>query len=396
MTIAELLAREDLYGIIERTLPGYYREVFNLDVNVKLTRKHVGDCLLVFPRLGVIISKFPSKKVKHEIYSQFDVQNNIIKKIIAKVYIFLCIHSFGVLADCGLFLSQKKLIDRDSLIIPGNRKIRFLYFREGFVDSIIKSGFSSFYFDNEVLVRERLCYSFIPKILDSNQNWYREKLLIGKGLVREPSSSYNIYLDELLSDLKQLYHDSLQFADSKSYCLQLVEWNCKIINSLEEKKKLSCGEYLLNIIAKMERIIQCSDSMNVPIVFSHGDLQTGNVHIEEETGNLYIIDWETGGNRSIWYDSTTVLCTTRRKGKFSQMTNNRFNSDYKSKILYFDKNKTRDIDVVIAILVLEEMQFFVTEIDELPGNIGIEIIDRFIFEMNSINWNSFVAISELK
>jgi hypothetical protein len=93
MTIQEMFDREDIYKIIEDTLPYYYREVFGKDVSISVRKNSFFKKLLIYPRLGVIVPRFPSKAVRQEIYAWFDVQNNLVKKVIAKLYIFLCLSS---------------------------------------------------------------------------------------------------------------------------------------------------------------------------------------------------------------------------------------------------------------------------------------------------------------
>ena len=70
----------------------------------------------------------------------------------------------------------------------------------------------------------------------------------------------------------------------------------------------------------VQKVANTTD-MRVSIAMTHGDLQTGNIYIDEENDKAYIIDWETVKKRSIWYDAATVMCSTRRKDKFSYMIN---------------------------------------------------------------------------
>ena len=86
MTIQEMLEREDIYSIIETTLVKYYREVHHTSAKVKIQSKF-NNKYVVYPRLGVIISRTPSLSVIKDTYCDFDVQNNPVRKLIAWGYI---------------------------------------------------------------------------------------------------------------------------------------------------------------------------------------------------------------------------------------------------------------------------------------------------------------------
>ena len=133
----------------------------------------------------------------------------------------------------------------------------------------------------------------------------------------------------------------------------------------------------------------CEDSDEiVPLTLTHGDLQTGNIYVDEENNKLYIIDWETIKQKSIWYDAATVMCSTRRADKFSKMINGRFDKSVQENIFVFDKQPIHDMNLVAAILILEEMGFFLDEIVDLPNDMGSEIIERFEHEIDQIDWKS--------
>ena len=114
---------------------------------------------------------------------------------------------------------------------------------------------------------------------------------------------------------------------------------------------------------------------------THGDLQTGNILIEEATGKVCIYDWETAGERSVWYDMGRFLLYSQRKDKYAYMVNHRAEKQVKDSLLMFDSNKERNMDLVIAVLVLEELVAFTDEICDLPGAMGTEIMDRLTDEL---------------
>ena len=389
MTIYEMMEREDIYSIIEKTLKYYYKEAKDTNVNVSIQKK----CFLrewnIYPRLGIIVNRFPTKEVRREVYSWFDVQNSIVKKIIAKCYIFLCFITFGLLADRSMEITDKEVCNRNTLFIPGNRRIRIYQLDNGYVDVVMKDGFDDTYFNNEVEIRNRYPYPFILKIEKSGNRWYRERFLRGRSLVRTEEKDYGKYLSEALNALDTLYEQTKTYRSISDYGHLMVDKCSLLIDQVKDAKGISSGEQLQTVLNYCKVNLEGKKDM-IPIVFSHGDLQNGNIHIDERDKKVYLIDWETGGYKSIWYDAATLLCYTRRKDQFSHMINEKDCAEIKEKILYFDNDKNRNMKDVVSILLLEEMFFFLDEMMSYPSTIGKEVIDRFTYELNQIDWNTII------
>lgn len=387
MTILEMFEREDIYKILESTLQDYYREVYGEKVNVSVNKHHFGQRLLIYPRLGIIVSRFPSWAVIRRTYVSFDVQGNLPKKLFAWCYITLCFLTLGLLADASLRLSNYAVFSKGTIIIPSNRKIRIYRYDKGYVDSILKDGFSDYYFNKEVEVRKTPQYDFILGLIDSGKRWYREVLLKGRCLVRVAPSKYDSYMARVFDDLTSIHTQDTQMLLAGEYISNLGSEYTGKLQQVVQRKHIKCGGKIESIITKLVSKYGHSDEL-IPITMTHGDLQTGNIYLDEFHDKLYIIDWETVAQKSIWYDAATVLCSTRRKGKFSEMVNMREDEHFKSAILHFDQNKGRDMNLVSAILILEELGFFLDEILDLPGEMGAEIIERFEYEVDNINWKT--------
>jgi serine/threonine protein kinase len=388
MTIQEMFEREDIYNILEVTLEEYYQKVHNKKVDVKISKKHFFRKLLIYPRLGIVTPLFPSWAVIKRTYISFDVQNNLPKKLFAWTYITLCFLTFGLLADASMKLSDYSVVNRDTVIIPSNRKIRIYEYAKGYVDSILKVGFNDFYFNNEIEVRKHSKYDYILGLMDYGSRWYREKLLKGRCLVRCSGEEYQKYLKQTIDDLEIFYEEFRTDVYVQEYAKSLSLDYEKLISEITEKKHIKCAKKLRFVLKKVCEVCYRSNE-TVPLTLTHGDLQTGNIYVDEENNQLYIIDWETVKKKSIWYDAATVMCSTRRANKFSAMINSRCDKSVQNKLFVFDKKSTKDINLVAAVLVLEEMGFFLDEIVDLPGEMGSEIIERFEHEIDQIDWATF-------
>lgn len=380
MTIYEMLFREDIYGIIEKTLEEYYLKAYGKTVSVKVQRNRLSNDYVIYPRLGVVVSRFPSFRVMKDIYNSFNVQNSIIKKMIAWGYITICLLTFGLLAPKSLRVSDKSVINRNGYIMPCNRKLRIFDYSKGVVDAILKQGFSDVCFKTELRYRINPNFGFIPPVLENGERWYRERIIEGHSLVRLPELEYKKVLDVVCDDVRAMYENSIEYVNVEKYCKPIAEYINSKIPFLTNEKNIGNADYVKAVVGKSLQIISSAD-IDVPVVLSHGDLQTGNIRNETQSGQVFIYDWETADRRSVWFDAGKLLLYSQRKGKYANMVNGRNDSEIKEKILFFDRNKEYPMDAVASVLVLEELKFFVEEICDLPGSMGTEIMYRLTDEL---------------
>ena len=386
MTIYEMLFREDIYGIMEQTLKEYYQKVHNADVEVKVEKSVFKNYYVIYPRLGVAMARIPSAGVLRDIYSQFNVQGNWMRKLAAWGYITACVLTCGLLGSRTLCISNKAFRDRKVYIMPCNRKIRIFNYREGYVDAILKVGFSDNNFKNELKYRQQPEFDFIPGLLKSGERWYRESIIKGTGLVRLPEPTYSEKVDEIKNLLAPFYAAHFHEVKASEYGLKLAEYVELKLPILKEEKKIESTDYIQAVLDKCLELIHQNDA-SIPMVVSHGDLQTGNILIEDTTGKVFIYDWETACERSVWYDMGRLLLYSQRKDKYSYMVSHRTEKQVKENLLMFDAKKNRNMDLVIAVLVLEELVAFADEICDLPGAMGTEIMDRLTDELKQTSIN---------
>lgn len=377
MTIQEMLEREDIYTILSETLEEYFRTVYDKDVSFKVEKSLFKNRYVIYPRLGIVSARFPSWKVAKDIYTQFNVQGNWKRKFFAWGYITLCFLTGGLMASRSLYVSDKKWCKRDRYILPCNRKIRIFDYGKGYVDAILKVGFNDTYFQNELKYRAKPEYGFIPPFKEYGNRWYREAILSGRALVRIGEPAYSEAVENTKKEIYKLYEKTLHHEDIISYSNRLVDSIQKKLPLLVKKKGMSV-KYVNDVLDKCQKYVNGSN-IKVPLVISHGDLQTGNIMVGK-SGEITIYDWETAGERSIWFDMGKLLLYSQRKGGYAHMIDNRDNEDVCSKLMSLD-NKKYPMTNVIAVLVLEEMEFFVDEIIDLPETMGVEIMDRLTDEL---------------
>lgn len=141
----------------------------------------------------------------------------------------------------------------------------------------------------------------------------------------------------------------------KDYALSLSAKANELAKEIDIDLK-SLHKSLIAGISKLPEIVT---------TFSHGDLQMGNIWIENKTNKVFIIDWESWGTRSSFYDKA-ALFNGLRPGDISKYLN-------KEGIATEEK----------AVVLLEDLVFQLEEYGSLPGQFGLEKLKQYIKEVQS-------------
>lgn len=381
-----MVEREDFYKIAEKTLEEYYSVVYNKKISISVVSPSIKSKILVYPKINAITTRFPGKKVIAYSYDEFNVRNNFLKFVLAKIYVTFCMFTGGLFAEKSIKYSDYSLFNSNILISPANRKIRIYDFENGVVDAIIKDSFTKKYFENELNFRLNNSYDFILPIIGHGGNWYREKILPGQPLARIKNQRlYNKSVIETISYIKKIADDTIQLVDSKEYSNNLFKNISQKLLVARETKKIKYFDIITEIaqIALKKALLLNGP---LPLVESHGDLQSGNVWVDKKAEKTYIIDWETHEKRSIWYDCATILLSIRRANKLKEMAENYDTNAIREALLANDTCKEYNMQAVIGIIILEDIMFYLDDMLELPLDFGGDIFDRITLEMDKMGW----------
>ena len=344
MKISQMLEREDFYAINSRTLDAYFGEKSNQEAK-----------LYIYPSLNAIVTGKPSKRVVDFLLCEYLVRGNAVKRLAAQSYVWGCMHSHGILAAKNCVV--KTVENPEILIYPCNKKYRIFDFGKHVVDVVSKSGFDNSDLLHEMEFRRKESLpDFVPGLVYSDENGYRETIIDGCPLARV-SEGFEKYRDEAYQLLIQYGQPQQHRVDAKEYTQKLMA----DIKALSEKKSGSVKQ--LNVAAKKLAALAASGD-DVMLTFSHGDLQPGNIWVENRTRRIYIIDWESWAERSIWYDHAALY-----QGLRGNIQN------------YLEA----DIPVQErAVVLLEDLIFRLHEINSLPENFGMAQFCSFIDEL--VQW----------
>ena len=345
MKISYMLKRESFYEINEKTLGAFY------EGQEKLKK------LYVYPELNAIVTARPSKKVKEYLYTEYRVSGSLLRRIAVRFYATLMLNSGGLLASKRFAI--KTSADKDTLIYPCNKKYRIFDFGKNTVSVTPKYGFPTGDLENEIAFRTQNHADFIPKLASFCDNGYTESIIDGYPIAR--AGERQAELCERAYNIWQSYiGDSIERISSYKYAQMLEDELTSLADKLVECNKDVDTAVLRSVMESVLSDLRIADC-EIEIGLSHGDLQSGNIWVERETDKIYIIDWESYGKRSIFYDRAALYDGIRRKDGISRYMKER--------------------DIAHSTVIAEDIIFRVKELINLPENFGTGNFNEFLFEL---------------
>lgn len=339
MKISEMLKREDFYAINSRTLNSYFDRATG-----------VSTYLYIYPYLNVIVTKKPSKQIKEYLYTEYCIESGI-KRFLVYAYINICMGTRGLLASNKIILNAA--INDAVMIYPCNKKYRIFDFEQGSVSVILKDGFSDKDLLNEIDFRTRADNPlFVPRLLNYSNYSYTEEIIDGGSVARVTDIELK---ERLKAKAYQMFRDQYKHLDK--ICVA-NEYLGVVQNRIIELLKFKVKDDT-NTIEAVNILLNNASSLDfIEVVFSHGDLQAGNIWCDKNS-NVYIIDWESWSNRSVWYDYATLF-DSLRPGDISNFLNK------------------KNIDNKTAVVLLEDIIFQLEELNSLPELFGLEKYNIYI------------------
>lgn len=373
-----MLVREDFLIILKNTIENYFQSVYNKDIEFSYENFDNSDCVVINKQLSFVTkTKAPASLWRH-LNSEYNVRGNWIKYLVAKAAIVaVCFDtSIGKLRHAYI---TKGCLANNIIISPQNRSIRFYDYDHDTVDSIIKSGFTNKYFKAQLDFRINHNYSFLNPLLSYGDNWFREPILVGHPLVRETNQKrYEKGYCSVIQYINQIINDTIKYVNGTEYIKELYDCFIKKLKLAKANKHIKTYNSSMQLINQLMIILDKCDCF-LPVCLSHGDLQSGNVWVNTD-GSCLIYDWETVGQRSVWYDRATFEYELRRPWGWD----NFLQADDISKI-NIDRikvNPSIDCNIIKALVLLEDLHFYIDDMLELPYDWGSQCYDEFV---NSIN-----------
>lgn len=376
MDLSSMLDREDFFGLLSDTVEAYFKEAEQTDARLVQTKKRAN--LVIKPKLSALYPPGISKAAQAFFYSEWNTRGSKLKNLVVKAYVFTMLHTGRLFSAYRFRLEPEKLVGRDLVIAPNNRSIRFFDYRSGTVGCMIKAGFTDKFFQNQLRFRLTHSYPFLLPMERWGNNWFTEPILRGHPLARVTDESlYRKGMSDAFDAIKTLADDTARRVDARDYARSLIERITALSAEAREKKKIKTADDTLRLL-EIYHSIEDKLPAQIPVALSHGDLQTGNIWVDPN-GKTILYDWETAGERSIWYDSAVLAYSLRRPRQWRQF----LRSDAED-AFFADRTERADRAPsagVKYIVLLEDILFHLEDMTELPRDWGGEIYDKYLTDL---------------
>ena len=219
-----------------------------------------------------------------------------------------------------------------------------------------KDGFPTDDLQQEIQFRTTHTADFIPGLLCSDKTGYTETVIDGCPVART-GAQMNDLCDRAFTIWSEYIRPHTQQLPGAEYARQLTEKMQQLQEKAEKLGKQVDMSAFWKVAEGLLAVLRAGEE-TVPVSLSHGDLQPGNIWVENETDKIYIIDWESWQNRSVWYDRAMLYEGLRRNDGIAA---------------YAKKQ-----DLTHATVLLEDMIFRLRELTTLPYDYGCKEFDAYI------------------
>ena len=342
MKISFMLKREDFYTINRKTLEKYY------------ATREKKKRLYIYPELNAIVTARPSKAVRQYLYTEFRVSGSFLKRLLVRIYATVLLNSWGLFAASTIELNTDA--DQNTLIYPCNKKYRIFDFAKNQVTVVGKDGFPTDDLRHEIEFRAGNKAGFIPGLLHSSTESYTEIVIDGCPVARSGERISEL-CDRAFAMWSEYIAPQTQSIAANDYAQMLMQQGSELKKKAADLGKQVDFSALEGIFRELLQVLQSSQE-RIPVSLSHGDLQPGNIWVENATDAIYIIDWESWQKRSLWYDRAVLYEALRKSDGVARYAKSR--------------------DLIHATVLLEDMIFRLTELTTLPFDYGCAEFDAYI------------------
>uniref|UniRef100_UPI003F69C3A8 phosphotransferase family protein n=1 Tax=Porticoccus sp. TaxID=2024853 RepID=UPI003F69C3A8 len=208
----------------------------------------------------------------------------------------------------------------DWCILPGNHSIRIVDRVQNECIVLRKTGFNPALLDNVVRIRQDFPELPGPRLLEANseQGWYREQRIAGLPLNRLADvARMQRSLDAARQEMVGVYQRTLLMEPVSEWLDDRLQHITAAVVELPAIYGVEIRERILGLAQglahRLRRQIAAADGMALPTALTHGDFQPANILVPAwpEAGPVYVIDWEYGGRRCVWYDALVFELRSR-------------------------------------------------------------------------------------
>jgi len=303
LNIKLLLRFEDFYQILSNTVVRVFDENMVSISKLNALRLYSNNLAYCIPSLNIIFSSKFARSIYPIVLKQYSHSHSKFITIAKKIYIFSLIRIplIRFIFSHRVFIFSNNSFFDSYVVQGGSSKIRFIDLSNNLSMLALKDSYSPYdYFYNEVDFRLSNFSKYSLPLYDANLDIfiYSEPYYLNCDYLYYNSSSYGVLKDKV----SEIYSSYIDYSCT-SNAIRINDYINKILTISENLTLPVKIDSFLNKLSLMY------GDVIVPQHFSHGDLQVGNVLIQNN--NLFLFDWESCGSRVLFYD-LIILATKAR------------------------------------------------------------------------------------
>lgn len=320
MRISLLKERENFDEVFKKSLIQFLVNKYNWEGELDFSFIPNTKKFIVNDLLNVFYPASFSRDKLGPLTMEFSWNPNPIKSLLQKVYIYLAVRFplERILSSSFFYITDRKGILEDIVIIPGNHSIRLVDTTKDICTVISKDGFDKSLLIKDAQVRIDNSNLNVPNIIELNSQagWYIEERVIGLPLNRlNDIRVKHSTLVKCHNDLALLYSSSLIKVSFGLFVENLLAEIFETITHLELSFDNEFKDYLQSIIGFISSKVTIYTDDEFCICTTHGDFQPANILCSNV--DFWIIDWEYSKQRSIFYDALVFDLESRFTRNFS-------------------------------------------------------------------------------
>ena len=326
MRISHLREREPIDEIVAATLSKFWSRQFGGDYSAKFAparaAKHrrqaanpTATTWICNSWLNVIFPLNATTQAFEPISREYARSTIAWRRPLQQLYVRLATTPrWGRLFGHGRMMLNREIPDQsDTIVVPGNSKIRILKRGQGCCFGLLKSNFPSARYLNELDARQSAADHGVqvPPILERNdqQGWFQEKYIAATPINRLPDPlERQAAIERAATNLSPFIANTSKTVPTAEYvhrCIDLAQ-HLMDANSLLTTDRRRLLKSLLSHLS--ERVFNENHTALITSE-THGDFQDANVLVDDD--HTWIIDWEYSSRRQTGFDAITSMTQAR-------------------------------------------------------------------------------------
>ncbi len=261
------------------------------------------------------------KHILKPLINEFSKSTKWWKSIFQKLYVFASFSkTFSGTLKHAVIAIRPQLKDwQHILIIPGNHKVRVLDFNSNLCHSVMKKGYSTDKFSEEIQIRKKMEQHglSIPAILktDLNKMIITEEIIIGTPLNRLPAKKQHACLLQSLEMITLMLQATKKEISIKKYLKQLRGQIQTALSSStwNDSSVIQDVKYLAGFLFEL---VNPETDYSIMFAQSHGDFQPANILCQND--RIWLIDWEYSAERQYGFDHLVYHLQSRAPHNLSK------------------------------------------------------------------------------